>query len=163
MGKMAHIAPSSSNKSNYPSKKVKVEHEPSNLKGSFLKFVGFACPLYVEVLEIGDGSPISHKIFVKIYGFSSKGMKPKRVRIPKDLTIEEVSNFFGPIHNKNGHNYVHSEDNVLIAKVERLWMFVHQQAFVPTTRIVSLGFARGMAMELKCKRMNWALYVEWTN
>jgi hypothetical protein len=39
---MAHTTPSSNNKSNYPSKKVKVEHEPSNLKGSFLKLVGFA-------------------------------------------------------------------------------------------------------------------------
>jgi hypothetical protein len=81
--------------------------------------------LYVEVLEIGDGSPISCKFFVEIYGLSAKGMNPKRIKIPKDLTIEKVSNFVGPIHNKNGHSYVHSEDHVLIANVERLWMFVH--------------------------------------
>ncbi len=41
MGKMAHTSPSSNNKSNYPCKKVKVEQEPSNLKGSFLKLAGF--------------------------------------------------------------------------------------------------------------------------
>lgn len=84
------------------------------------------CPLYVEVLEISDGSPISRNFFVKIYGLSAKGMSPKRIRIPKDLIVEEVSNFVGLIHNKNDHSYVHSEDHVLIAKVERLWMLVHQ-------------------------------------
>jgi hypothetical protein len=28
---------------------------------------------------------------------------------------------------------------------------------------MSLGFSKEMAMELKGKRMNWALYAEWTN
>jgi hypothetical protein len=49
MGKMAPTIPSSSNKSNYSSKKVNVEHKPNTFTSSFLKPIGFACPLYVEV------------------------------------------------------------------------------------------------------------------
>jgi hypothetical protein len=112
MGKMAHIAPFGSNKSNYLSQKVKVEHESNNLKGSVFKPTWFACPLYVDVPKIGDGSLISYKKFVEIYRLSIESMSPKRIRILKDLTVEEVSNFFRPIQNKNGHNYVHSEDLV---------------------------------------------------
>jgi hypothetical protein len=35
MGKMAHTTPFGNNKLDYFGKKVKVEHEPNNLKGSF--------------------------------------------------------------------------------------------------------------------------------
>jgi hypothetical protein len=161
MGKMAHIAPSSSNKWNYLGKKVKVEHKSSNLKGSFWKPTGFACLLYVEVPKIGDSSPIFHKEFAETCGLSIEGMNLKRTMILRDLTTKEVSKKFGPIQNKNGHNYVHNEDLVLITKVERLWMLVHQRACVPTTKMMSLDFVRGMTMELKGRRMNWALYTKW--
>jgi hypothetical protein len=69
-----------------------------------------------------------------------------------------------PFKIKNGHNYVFSEDHVLIAKIERLWMLVHQRHVVPTTKLVSLGFAKGVAMEIvKGKKMNWAMYAKWMN
>jgi hypothetical protein len=97
VGKMAHITPYSNNKSNYLGRKVKVEHEPNNLKGSFLKPTRFTCPLYAKVLEIGDVSLIFHKEFVKIYGLSTKGMNPKRIRIPRNLTIEKVFKKNSPI------------------------------------------------------------------
>jgi len=90
VGKMAHITSYSNNKSSYLGRKVKVEHEPNNLKGNFLKPTRFTCPLYAKVLEIGDVSLIFHKEFVKIYGFSTKGMNPKRIRILRNLTIEKV-------------------------------------------------------------------------
>lgn len=121
---MAHIAPSGSNKLNYLGKKVKVEHESNNLKGSFLKPIRFACPLYTEVLEISDSNHVSHRVCRDIWAFL-KGMNLKKTRILKDLTTKEVSKKISPIQNKNGHNYVHNEDLVLITKVERLWMFVH--------------------------------------
>jgi hypothetical protein len=63
--------------------------------------------------------------FAEIYGLFVKGMNLKKTRILKDLTTKEVSKKISPIQNKNGHNYVHNEDLVLITKVERLWMFVH--------------------------------------
>jgi hypothetical protein len=149
MGKMAHIAPFGSNKLDYLHKKVNFEHESNNLKGSFCKLAWFACPLYAEVPKISNGSAISCKEFVEIYVFFVEGMSPKMIKIPRNLIVEEVSKRIGLIQNKNGHNYVHSENFVLIAKVERLWMLVHQQTCVPTTRIVSLGFAKGMAMEVE--------------
>jgi hypothetical protein len=58
------------------------------------------------------------------------------------------------MHNKNGYNYVFSEDPKMIAKVEGLWMVIHQKPHVPSSRIISLGMARGIVMELKGKMMN---------
>ncbi len=43
-------------------------------------------------------------------------------------------------------------------------MLVHQRHVVPTTKLVSLGFAKGVAMEIvKGKKMNWAMYAKWMN
>jgi len=30
----------------------------------------------------------------------------KRVKLPKDISLEEISKFFGPIVNKDGYNYI---------------------------------------------------------
>jgi hypothetical protein len=44
---------------------------------------------------------------------------------------------------------------MLIEKVEKLWMVIHQKHCVPTTWVVSLGFARRVAMHMVGKQMNW--------
>jgi hypothetical protein len=51
----------------------------------------------------------------------------------------------------------------MIEKVEKLWMVIHQKCYVPTTWVVSLGFAKKVTMQMVGKQMNWALYAEWTN
>jgi hypothetical protein len=142
-------------------KKVKVEgFEHCNRAVKF----GFAPPLYVEVLEIGDGGAISQRQFTKCYGLSSKGPSLKCVRVPQDITLKEVSKFFGPIVNRNGYSYVHIEDPNFIKKVETLWMVVHQKPYLPTSRLISLSMAQGLTFgKIHGKPMNWALYVEWTN
>jgi hypothetical protein len=72
-------------------------------------------------------------------------MNPKHIKIPQDISAE-VAKYFGCIVNKNGHNYVYSHDLVLIEKVEKLWMVIHQKCFVLATQVVSLGFVGGVAM-----------------
>jgi hypothetical protein len=53
---------------------------------------------------------------------------------------------------------------MVIAKVESLRMVIHQNPFVLTSKIISLGMARGVVMELnKGRKMNWVMYIEWTN
>ncbi len=52
----------------------------------------------------GDGGLISKKEFVEKYKFSCEGLSPKHVKVPKDISLEEISKFFGPIMNKNGYN-----------------------------------------------------------
>jgi len=43
-------------------------------------------------------------------------------------------------------------------------MVVHQKLGDPASRIISLGMAKGIVMELmKGKKMNWAIYAKWTN
>jgi hypothetical protein len=39
----------------------------------------------------------------------------------------------------------------------------HQKPHFPTSRIISLGMARGIVMELNGKKMNWVMYTKWTN
>jgi hypothetical protein len=140
-------------------KKAKQEHDTLRSNRSF----GFVVLLYTSVPVLGDGGPMSHKVFVECYNLCLEGLSPKRIRIPRDINVEEVHKYFGLMHNKNGYSYVFSEDLEVIAKVEGLWMVIHQKPHVPITRIISLGMAKGIAMELKGKKMNWAMYTEWTN
>ncbi len=77
--------------------------------------------------------------------------------------MEEIQKYFGPVHNRNGYNYVFSENPEIIAKVEILWMIIHQKMCVPASRIILLGMAKKPIMDLKGDKMNWAMYVEWTN
>ncbi len=42
-----------------------------------------------------------------------------------------------------------SEDPELIAKVEHLWMVVHQNFYVPIFYMIFLGMIKGMVMEFK--------------
>jgi hypothetical protein len=50
------------------------------LKGSF-KPLGFVAPLYTELLEIGNGGPITWKEFVEKFEFCTTNMSPKHIRI----------------------------------------------------------------------------------
>jgi hypothetical protein len=115
---------------------------------------GFVFPLYVRIPVLNGGGPMSCKMFVKHYDLCSKGLNPKCIKIPRKIIVEETHKYFGPMHNKNGYNYVFSEDPKMIAKVEGLWMVIHQKPHVPSSRIISLGMARGIVMELKGKKMN---------
>ncbi len=93
MGKIARTTPSSSSKLEYSCKKVKVELKSNNLKGSFSKPARFACLLYVEVPQIGDGNPISCKELAEIYELSTESMSPKKIRIPINLTTKKFQIF----------------------------------------------------------------------
>ncbi len=128
------------------------------------RFSSFLVPLYAKVPKIRNGGLINWKEFAKCYELCLEGLSPERIKIPRDVTVEEMHKCFGVVHNKNGYSYVFSEDPMVIAKVESLWVVIHQNPFVLTSRIISLGMARGVVMELnKGRKMNWVMYVEWTN
>ena len=99
--------------------------------------------------------------FVKRYGLWHSGLNPNQVRVPRDITNEEVGSVFGPSENKNGYCYLEYKDEKLIARIENLWMIL-QQKLVPASHVISLAMARGITIEEK-KKMNWAAYGEWTN
>jgi hypothetical protein len=95
---------------------------------------------------------------------SFEGPSLKHVKVLRDITLEEVNKFFGPIVNRNGCSYVHNEDPNFIKKVKTLWMVVHQKPYLLASRLISLGMAQGLASKkIHGKPMNWALYAEWTN
>ncbi len=142
------------------SRKVKQEHDTSS-RGRCSSLV---TPLYANISELGNGGPISRKKFAKCFHLCVEGLSPKQFKIPKDLIMEDIHKFFGPIQNKNGYNYVFNENPKVIAKVEGLWMSFHQKTGVPTSRIISLIMARRIMTELvKGKKMNWAMYAKWMN
>ncbi len=130
------------------SKKLKIEHE----FGPISKGLGLVTPLYKTFLELGDGGSISRREFVEWYGRSSKGLSPKRIRILRNVIIEEIHKYFGHVHNQNGYSYVFNENLEIIAKVESLW--IHQKTCVRLSRIIFLGMARGVVMDLKGDKMN---------
>ncbi len=51
--------------------------------------------------------------------------------------------------NKNEHHYTKCSDLELIAKVERLWMIVHENHYILASKIITLGMARGVVYEMK--------------
>jgi hypothetical protein len=85
------------------------------------------------VRELRDGQPLFTKDFVKKYDLCCEGLSPKHIKIPRDLTTEDVTKVFGPIVNQNDYNCLHCEDPVLIAKIKTLFMIVHQKACVLAT------------------------------
>lgn len=93
--------PTSSDKSNY-SRKMKQEHDASSRS----RCSNLAAPFYASILELGNKGPISRKKFPKCFHLCSKGLNPKRLKIFKDLIVEEIHKFFGLVHNKNGYSYV---------------------------------------------------------
>ncbi len=99
--------------------------------------LAFATPLYANILKLGNGGPISRKRFAKCFHLCVEGPSPKQFKIPKDVIMEEIHKFFGPIQNKNGYNYVFNENPKVIAKLEGLCMVVHQKIGVIASRIIS--------------------------
>jgi hypothetical protein len=112
---------------------------------------------------LGYGGPISKKEFAEKYKLSCECLSPKHVQVPRDNSLEEISEFFGPVMNNNGYNYDFTKDHLFIEDIETLWMVVHQKLYMPSSHLISLGLARGLACEKMGKNTNWAMYVEWTN
>jgi hypothetical protein len=125
--------------------------------------LGFVASLYATIPRLQNGGMITCKHFAKDYNLKCEGLSPKQVKVPKDVGLEEISKFFGPIINKNGYSYVHSNDLGFIEKVEYLWMTIHQKTYLPSSQLISLRMARGLACEKMGKAMNWVMYGEWTN
>jgi hypothetical protein len=48
--------------------------------------------------------------------------------------MKDIDKYFRHVHNKNGYSYVFSEDLEVIAKIEGLWMIIHQKPFVLGSR-----------------------------
>jgi hypothetical protein len=69
---------------------------------------------------------------------------------------------FGPLINKNGYRYTHSEDEEFIARVERNWMITHQKSKLPNSRLINKAEARGYVVENKGVKVNWCVLAEWT-
>jgi hypothetical protein len=44
-----------------------------------------------------------------------------------------------------------------------LWIVIHKKLKVLVLRIISLGMAKRVVMDLKGQQMNWAMYAKWTN
>jgi hypothetical protein len=42
-------------------------------------------------------------------------------------------------------------------------MVTHQKPCVLDSKIIYLGMVRKLIMQIKGKKMNWAMYVEWTS
>jgi len=81
----------------------------------------------------------------------------------KDCCKEKVVKLLGPIVNKNGHCYMECGNPMLIEKIERLWMIIHQKPHVLAKRVITLGMVRGIVCEEKGIPMTWAACAEWTN
>ncbi len=79
------------------------------------------------------------------------------MRIGKEI---EVVALFGPFSH-NGYRYYHNEDEALIARVETLWMIMHQRTHVPNTRMINQAETCRIAYEIKImKKMNQCVLVE---
>jgi hypothetical protein len=49
--------------------------------------------LYATIPELGNGGPMSRKEFAEKYDFSCERLSPKRVKVLKDITLEEINKF----------------------------------------------------------------------
>ncbi len=92
---------------------MKIEHESSPRSNGH----GLVTPLYKTVPKLDDGRPISHREFTKWYGLSLERLCLKRIRILRNITMEEIQKYFGPIQNQNGYNYVFKEILRLLQKL----------------------------------------------
>jgi hypothetical protein len=64
--------------------------------------LGFAFPLYVEILKLEDESCMTWIHFVEQYDLSAQGLNPKHVTVPINIAAKDISKFFRPLVNKNG-------------------------------------------------------------
>jgi hypothetical protein len=114
----------------------------------------FTSPFYVQIHKIGNERCMIQIHFVEQYDISVQGLSPKHVKVPKDIAEKDIFKLFGPLANKNGYNYVHIDYPKFIEKMESLWMIIHQKPYVPTSRLISMGMAKGLACEKMGKLMN---------
>jgi hypothetical protein len=92
---------------------MKIEHESSPRSNG----PGLITPLYKTVQKLDDGGPISRREFTEQYGLFLEKICLKRIRIPRNVTMEEIQKYFGPIQNQNGYNYVFKEILRLLQKL----------------------------------------------
>jgi len=94
-----------------------------------------------KMLE-GDGNcSFTKKKFAQKYDLCFLGLNSKPVRVPRDCTKEEVTKLFNPVVNNNGHHYMECGDSKPIAKIENLWMIIHQKPYVFAKKMITLGMA----------------------
>jgi hypothetical protein len=117
----------------------KVKHE-----GKHGHHAGFVAPLYGKVPKLGDGWPLFTKDFVEKYDLCCEGLSPKHIKIPRDLTIKGVTKVFGLVVHWNGYSYLHYVNPILIAKIETLFMIVHQKACVLATLLICLEWQEAL-------------------
>jgi hypothetical protein len=139
-----------SGKSVEAANKIKVE----GYYNSLINKPMFTSPFYVKIPKLGDEICMIQIHFVKQYDISAQGLSPKHVKVPKDIAKKYIFKLFEPLANKNGYNYVHTDDPKFIEKMESLWMIIHQKPYVPTSRLISMGMAKGLACEKMGKLMN---------
>jgi hypothetical protein len=60
-----------------------------------------------------------------------------------------VKALFGPCINWNGYRYTYTNNEQLIAQVEKLWMTSHQKAQMPTTRMINKAETMGIICQKK--------------
>ncbi len=60
------------------------------------------------------------------YDLYCEGLNPKCVKVPKDISLEDIDKIFGPIVHKNEYNYEFTKDPLFIKKIKTLWMVIHQ-------------------------------------
>jgi hypothetical protein len=72
--------------------------------------------------------PSKKEISNKYVNFCNKGLAPKHLKVRRDFLEEEVEALFGPSMNMNGYSYCHTNDEEVIARVENLFMVIHQQS-----------------------------------
>jgi hypothetical protein len=82
--------------------------------------IGFTAPLYAPIPQLENGGLISIKEFVEKYELCFESLNPKRVKVPREIILEDISKFFNPIVNKNNYNYEFTKDHVFIEKIEKL-------------------------------------------
>ncbi len=129
-------------------KRVKLEREhafKSTKEG--LALPSFVALVYATIPKPGNGSPMNRNDFAQIYRLVYIGFSPKGVKVPIDISLEDVSKGFGPIINKNGYNYIYLNDPLYIEKIELLWMIIHQKLYLLVFRWISFGMTIGLVVE----------------
>ncbi len=76
--------------------------------------------MYAPIPQLKNGDLISIKESVEKYELCFESLNPKRVKVPREIILEDISKFFNPIVNKNNCNYEFTRDHVFIEKIEKL-------------------------------------------
>jgi len=84
-------------------------------------------PLYDTPLEIifDKKNHVFRREIEEKYGLCNKRFSRKNLKIEKDLEEKGVEQLFGLSLSRNKYRYNYSNDEQLIAHVERLWMIAH--------------------------------------